>query len=102
MHMRKLEGKTVLITGQQGATLLVIAQHFINEGAHVFLVDSGCPELARTFHNIQTGLTCVRGDISDLSRMLKNSLVQNATFSLSLLPRVWSAEISSSRQLAVA
>ena len=37
MHMRKLDGKTVLITGQQGKTLLVIAQHFINEGAHVFL-----------------------------------------------------------------
>src|SRR5262249_44953912 len=67
--MRKVEGKTVLITGQQGATLLVIAKHFINEGAHVFLVDRGCPELARTFHNVQTGLTCVRGDVSDLNEL---------------------------------
>ena len=67
--MRKLEGKTVLITGQQGATLLVIGKHFINEGAHVFLVDRGCPELARTFHNVQTGLTCLRGDGSDLKEL---------------------------------
>jgi len=67
--MRKLEGKTVLITGQPGATLLVIAKHFINEGAHVFLLDRGCPELARTFHNVQTGLTCVRGDVSDLREL---------------------------------
>jgi NAD(P)-dependent dehydrogenase (short-subunit alcohol dehydrogenase family) len=67
--MRKLEGNTVLITGQQGATLLVIAKHFINEGAHVFLVDRGCPELARTVHNVQTGLTCVRGDVSDLNEL---------------------------------
>ncbi len=48
MHMRELEGKTVLITGQQGATLLVIAQQSINEGAHVFLMGSGGPDwLAR-------------------------------------------------------
>src|SRR5262249_23569036 len=71
MHRRKLEGKRALITGQQGATLLVIAKHFINEGAHVFLVDSGCPELARAFHNVQTGLTCVRGgDPKELDRLL--------------------------------
>src|SRR5215472_6012761 len=69
MHMLKLEGKTVLITGQQGATLLVIAKHFIKEGAHVFLMDGGCPELAREFHNVQTGLTCVRGDVSDLNEL---------------------------------
>src|SRR5262245_37789335 len=56
-HMGKLEGKSVLITGQQGATLLVIAQQFINEGAHVFLMGSGSPELARAFQNVQTGLT---------------------------------------------
>jgi NAD(P)-dependent dehydrogenase (short-subunit alcohol dehydrogenase family) len=68
-HMRRLEGKSVFITGQQGATLLVIARHFINEGAHVFLVDSGCPELARAFHNVQTGLTCVRGDVSDVREL---------------------------------
>jgi NAD(P)-dependent dehydrogenase (short-subunit alcohol dehydrogenase family) len=49
--------------------VLVIAKHFINEGAHVFLVDRGCPELARTSHNVQTGLTCVRGDVSDLREL---------------------------------
>jgi len=31
--VRKLEGKSVFITGQQGATLLVIAEHFINEAS---------------------------------------------------------------------
>ena len=69
MHVRRLEGKNVFITGQQGATLLVIARHFINEGAHVFLMDSGCPELARSFHNVQKGLRCVRGDVSDLGEL---------------------------------
>jgi NAD(P)-dependent dehydrogenase (short-subunit alcohol dehydrogenase family) len=49
--------------------LLVIAEHFLNEGARVFLMDSGCPELARAFHNVQTGLTCVRGDVSDLKEL---------------------------------
>jgi NAD(P)-dependent dehydrogenase (short-subunit alcohol dehydrogenase family) len=71
--MGKLEGKSVLITGQQGATLLVIARQFINEGAHVFLMGSGSPELARAFQNVQTGLTCLRGDVSDrkeLDRLL--------------------------------
>src|SRR5215469_10675533 len=67
--MRKLEGKSVLITGQHGVTLMVIAEHFINEGAHVFLMDSGCPELARASDNVQTGLTCVRGDVSDLGQL---------------------------------
>ena len=67
--MRKLEGKTVLITGQQGATVLAIAKHFINEGAHVFLIGSGSPELARAFQNVQTGLTCLRGDVSDLKEL---------------------------------
>src|SRR5215468_3948186 len=67
--MRRLEGKSVFITGQQGAPLLVLARHFIDEGAHVFLMDSGCPELARTFHNVQKGLTCVRGDVSDLREL---------------------------------
>jgi hypothetical protein len=33
MYVRKLEGKSVFITGQQGATLLVIAEHFINEAS---------------------------------------------------------------------
>jgi NAD(P)-dependent dehydrogenase (short-subunit alcohol dehydrogenase family) len=32
-------------------------------------MDSGCPELARAFHSVQTGLTCVRGDISDLKEL---------------------------------
>jgi NAD(P)-dependent dehydrogenase (short-subunit alcohol dehydrogenase family) len=69
-HMRKLEGKSALVTGQQGETLLVTAKHLINEGAHVFLMDSRCPELARTFHNVQRGLTCVRGeDVSDLREL---------------------------------
>jgi NAD(P)-dependent dehydrogenase (short-subunit alcohol dehydrogenase family) len=67
--MGKLEGKSVLITGQQGATLLVIAQQFINEGAHVFLMGSGSLELARAFQNVQTGLTCLRGDVSDLTEL---------------------------------
>jgi len=67
--MGKLEGKSVLITGQQGATVLVIAQEFINEGAHVFLMGSGSPELARAFQNVQTGLTCLRGDVSNLKEL---------------------------------
>jgi len=67
--MEKLEGKSVLIMGQQGATVLVIAQQFINEGAHVFLIGSGSPELARAFQNVQTGLTCLRGDVSDLKEL---------------------------------
>jgi NAD(P)-dependent dehydrogenase (short-subunit alcohol dehydrogenase family) len=67
--MGKLEGKSVLITGQQGATLLVIAQQFINEGAHVFLMGSGSLELARAFQNVQTGLTCLRGDVSDVKEL---------------------------------
>ena len=69
MYVRKLEGKSVFITGQQGATLLVIAEHFLNEGARVFLMDNGCPELARAFHSVQKGLTCVRGDVSDLREL---------------------------------
>ena len=47
----------------------MIAEHFLNEGARVFLMDSGCPELARAFHSVQTGLTYVRGDISDLKEL---------------------------------
>jgi NAD(P)-dependent dehydrogenase (short-subunit alcohol dehydrogenase family) len=30
---------------------------------------SGSPELARAFQNVQTGLTCLRGDISDLKEL---------------------------------
>ena len=67
--MRKLEGKSALVTGQQGGTLLLTAKYLINEGAHVLLMDSGCPELARAFHNVQRGLTCVQGDVSDLREL---------------------------------
>jgi len=30
---------------------------------------SGSPELARAFQNVQTGLTCLRGDVSDLKEL---------------------------------
>jgi NAD(P)-dependent dehydrogenase (short-subunit alcohol dehydrogenase family) len=32
-------------------------------------MDNGCPELARAFHSVQKGLTCVRGDVSDLREL---------------------------------
>ena len=67
--MRKLEGKSALIMGQQWETSLVTAKHLIHEGARVFLMDGGCPELARAFHNVHGGLTCVRGDVSDLKEL---------------------------------
>ena len=67
--MRKLEGKSALIMGQQWETSLVTAKHLIHEGAHVFLMDGGCPEFAPAFHNVHRGLTCVRGDVSDLKEL---------------------------------
>src|SRR5215469_3719933 len=103
MHVRRLEGKNVFITGQQGATLLVIARHFSNEGAHVFLMDSGCPELARSFHNVQKGLRCVRGDVSDLGeldRLLAEIERENGKLDI-VVANVVAAEYPTMREIIV-
>ena len=66
--MPKLQGKAALIMGHEGGPSLETAKHLIDEGAHVFLTNRG-PEVADTFENLQTELTCVRGDTSDLREL---------------------------------
>src|SRR5262249_41671036 len=68
-NMRMLEGKTVLITGQQGATLLVIAKHVINEGAHVLPRGSWVSGVGSHVSQCPNRTEVVGGDVSDLREL---------------------------------
>lgn len=66
--MPKLQGKAALIMGHKRGPSLATAKHLIDEGAHVFLMNRG-PDVAAAFDNLQTELTYVGGDTSDLREL---------------------------------
>ena len=64
--MGKLEGKIALITGGNGGIGLATAKRFVNEGAYVFITGRREPELARAIKEIESNVTAVQGDVSNL------------------------------------
>jgi NAD(P)-dependent dehydrogenase (short-subunit alcohol dehydrogenase family) len=65
--MGKLEGKIALITGGNSGIGLATAKRFVNEGAYVFITGRRDPELAVAVKEIGRNVTCVQGDVSNLS-----------------------------------
>ena len=64
--MRKLEGKTAVITGGNSGIGLATAKQFVNEGAYVFITGRREPELAEAVNQIGRNVTAVPGDVSNL------------------------------------
>ncbi len=64
--MRKLEGKTAVITGGNSGIGLATAKQFVNEGAYVFITGRREPELAAAVNQIGRNVTAVPGDVSNL------------------------------------
>jgi NAD(P)-dependent dehydrogenase (short-subunit alcohol dehydrogenase family) len=64
--MRKLEGKTALVTGGTSGIGLATAKAFVDEGAYVFITGRRAPELAAAVEQIGRNATGVQGDVSNL------------------------------------
>jgi NAD(P)-dependent dehydrogenase (short-subunit alcohol dehydrogenase family) len=64
--MRKLEGKTALITGGTSGIGLATATRFVHEGAYVFITGRREPELAAAVRAIGRNVIGVHGDVSNL------------------------------------
>jgi len=64
--MNKLEGKIALITGGTSDIGLATAKRFVKEDAYVFITGRRKPELARAVKEIETNVTGVQGDVSNL------------------------------------
>ncbi len=64
--MGKLEGKIALITGGTSGIGLATAKQFVNEGAYVFITGRRDPELAAAVKEIESNVTAVQGDVSNL------------------------------------
>lgn len=70
--MRRLAGKTAVITGGNSGIGLASAQRFVAEGARVFITGRRQEELDKAVATIGAGVTAVQGDVSrldDLDRL---------------------------------
>ncbi len=65
--MGKLEGKTALVTGGNSGIGLATAQHFVNEGAHVYITGRRPAELETAVKQLGRNVVAVQGDVSNLS-----------------------------------
>jgi NAD(P)-dependent dehydrogenase (short-subunit alcohol dehydrogenase family) len=71
-HSNKLDGKIALITGGSTGIGLATAQHFVAEGAYVFITGRRKAELNAAAKQIGSNVTAVQGDVanpSDLDRL---------------------------------
>ena len=64
--MRKLEGKTALVTGGSSGIGLATANEFVKEGAYVFITGRRDQELVAAVKKIGRNVTGVQGDASNL------------------------------------
>jgi len=64
--MGKLEGKIALITGGNSGIGLATAEHFVKEGAYVFITGRRDAELAVAVKEIGRNVTGVQGDVANL------------------------------------
>jgi NAD(P)-dependent dehydrogenase (short-subunit alcohol dehydrogenase family) len=65
--MKKLDGKTAIITGGNSGIGLATAQRFVEEGAYVFITGRRKTELDAAARQIGKNVTAVQGDISNLA-----------------------------------
>jgi len=61
--IRKLQGKTALITGEQGSVCLAMARRFEEEGAYVFIMHPDDPEFARETQGTGKNVTWLQGEV---------------------------------------
>jgi NAD(P)-dependent dehydrogenase (short-subunit alcohol dehydrogenase family) len=64
--MSKLSGKIALITGGTSGIGLATAQHFVNEGAYVFITGRDQSRLDEAIKKIGSNVTGVQGDVANL------------------------------------
>ncbi len=64
---QKLAGKIALITGGSSGLGLATAQHFVAEGAYVFVTGRRQPELDAAVEQVGSNVIGVRSDVSSLS-----------------------------------
>jgi NAD(P)-dependent dehydrogenase (short-subunit alcohol dehydrogenase family) len=64
--MRKLDGKTALVTGGSSGIGLATAKRFVNEGAYVFITGRREVELASAARNIGKNVSALKSDVSNL------------------------------------
>ena len=72
--MKKLEGKTAVITGATSGMALATAKLFVEEGAHVFITGRKQSQLDAAVKEIGTNVTGVQGDagsLADLDRLFE-------------------------------
>jgi NAD(P)-dependent dehydrogenase (short-subunit alcohol dehydrogenase family) len=65
--MGKLTGKIAVITGGSSGMGLTTAEHFVAEGAYVFITGRRRDELEAAVKQIGKGVTGVQGDVSNLA-----------------------------------
>jgi NAD(P)-dependent dehydrogenase (short-subunit alcohol dehydrogenase family) len=65
--MGKLEGKVAVITGGSSGIGLATAEHFVAEGAYVFITGRRPGELQAAVKQIGKSVTGVQGDVSNLA-----------------------------------
>jgi NAD(P)-dependent dehydrogenase (short-subunit alcohol dehydrogenase family) len=65
--MGKLEGKIAVITGGSSGIGLATAEHFVAEGAYVFITGRRSSELQAAVKQIGKNITGVQGDVSNLT-----------------------------------
>lgn len=63
----KLKGKIAMITGANSGIGLATAQHFVEEGAYVFITGRRQNELDAAVKKIGKNVTAVQGDVSNLA-----------------------------------
>jgi NAD(P)-dependent dehydrogenase (short-subunit alcohol dehydrogenase family) len=66
IQMRRLEGRTAVITGANSGIGLEAAKRFVAEGAKVFITGRRQEELDKAVEAIGPGVTAVQGDVSHL------------------------------------
>jgi NAD(P)-dependent dehydrogenase (short-subunit alcohol dehydrogenase family) len=67
MNTGKLAGKIALVTGGNSGIGLATAKRFVSEGAYVFITGRRQPELDAAVKLIGSGVTGIRGDVSNLA-----------------------------------